>query len=404
MKNYSPYQFAFFRILLGLYLTFHFATLFPYAAEIWSSAGLLPDASLNLTHGIFPNILNLLDSPGFVQVFIVILFFCSLLFAAGIQRPIVALLLWYGWVCLFDRNNLISNPGLPFIGWILLCCAVIPKGEPLSLYSKTDENWEFPPLLFWGAWAIMAISYSISGLDKLNSPSWRDGSAIIHLLENPLARNWGLRTFFLAFPEWMLNIMTWSILFIELAFLPLAIWSKTRKWIWLLMIGMHIGILFIVDFADLTLGMLMIHWFTFDGSWLKPARNKQDGNIVFFDGICGLCNSFVDFLLREDKNDILLFAPLQGDTARSRINNLNSSDLKTVVFQTNERLYTRSDAVIEIYRSIGGIWRLAVLARILPKKFRDMLYDFVSANRIKWFGEKETCRMPTSKERGKLLK
>jgi len=253
----------------------HFSTLIPYGTEVWSNVGLLSDASLNLTHGYFPNILNHYDSPGAVRLFLGFLLFASVLFLFGVQRQFASLFLWYGWVCLFDRNNLISNPGIPFIGWILLCCAVIPNGEPWSLFPKKKDGWNFPQLLFVGAWIIMSVGYTISGFDKFTSPSWRDGTAIIHLLSNPLARDWGLRTFFLSLPETILHCMTWAILLIEMAFLPLAIWKKTRKWIWLTMIVMHMGILLIVDFADLTLGMLMIHWFTFDNSWLKSRLEKD---------------------------------------------------------------------------------------------------------------------------------
>lgn len=403
MKNYSPYQFSAFRIILGIYLVFHFASLLPYAPEIWSNIGLLPDSKLNLTYGYFPNILNLFDSPNATQLFLSLLLIFSFLFLFGIKRQFTSLFLWYGWVCLFDRNNLISNPGIPYIGWILLCCVIIPIGEPLSLFTKRKDDWNFPQLLFIGAWIIMSLGYTISGFDKFNSPSWRDGTAIIHLLNNPLARDWWFRTFFLSLPEIILHAMTWGILFIEMAFLPLAIWNKTRKWIWLLMIGMHFGILFIVDFADLTIGMLMIHWFTFDGSWLKSINKSEKKNIVFFDGICGLCNSFIDFLLREDRNDILEYSPLQGETAKSHIPNLDTSNLKTVVFYSSGKLFSKSDAIIEIFRSMSGIWRLTVILKLIPQKLRDYIYDIISANRIKWFGQNETCRMPTEKERGKIL-
>lgn len=403
MKNYSPYQFAFFRIVLGCYLIVHFAALLPYAAEIWSNEGVMPRTDLNLTYGYFPNLLNLFDSLFFVQLFLFFLTLLSGMFLLGIRRQVVSLLLWYGWVCLFDRNNLIGNPGLPFVGWILLSCTVIPGGEPLSLWAKAKSDWEFPKLLFIGAWALMSAGYSISGFDKLNAPSWSDGSAILHLLNNPLARDWALRTFFLSFPETVLQCMTWGILLIELLFLPLAIWNKTRVWIWLLAIAMHIGILLLVDFADMTLGMLMIHWFTFDGAWLKPVKSPESKNIVFFDGICGLCNVFVDFLLREDRSEALLYAPLQGETAKKYLPTSEVNDLKTVIFYRNGKLLTRSDAVIEIFRSMGGIWGFAVILKIIPRQVRDYFYRVVAANRIKWFGQKEICRMPTEKERGRLL-
>lgn len=404
VKEYSPYQFSFFRIILGIYLFVHFSMLLPWAGEIWSNEGLLADASLNFTHGVFPNILNVADSPAFVLAFVAVLTLLSALFTFGIYRPVLAVLLWYGWVCLFDRNNLISNPGIPFIGWLLLVSAVVPVGEPLSLTGKAKEGeWKLPVILFAGAWIIMCLSYSISGIDKLGSPSWRDGSAIIHLLENPLARNWWLREALLDLPAGILKMITWSILSLEIVFLPLALISRTRGLAWLSMILMHLGILMIVDFADLTLGMLMIHLFTFDGRWLKGKRADMEKNIVFFDGVCGLCNSFIDLLMREDKKNVLAFAPLQGETAKATIPGINPSELKTIMYHSRGRLLEKSDAVLQILADIGGIWKIAVIFKVIPAGIRNRVYDIIARNRYKWFGKKESCRMPTKEEREKLL-
>lgn len=271
MNNYTALQFSVFRIILGVYLVIHFAMLIPYGMEIWSNAGILPDPSLNLTHGIFPNILVAFDSLLQIQFFIWSLLILSFLFAAGFQRPLVALLLWYGWACLFNRNNLISNPGIPFIGWLLLACVLIPRGEPYA-FAKENKEWKLPPVLLYGAWIIMSLSYSLSGIDKLQSPNWANGSAIAYLLENPLARNWWLRELMLGLPSILLQLITWIILAIEIIFLPLAIFNKTRKYAWLLMVLVHLGILLLVDFADLTCGMLMIHVFTFDTKWVERSQ------------------------------------------------------------------------------------------------------------------------------------
>ena len=187
-------HFSFFRILFGAYLCIHLAMLIPYASEIWSSDGILPEASFNLTNGVFPNILNYFDSPLQVTLFVCILTICSIFITIGYKRALFAFILWYGWVCLFDRNNLISNPGIPFVGWLLLCCSLIPSGEGLSV-SKVKKDWKLPKILFIGAWVIMAVSYTLSGIDKFNSPSWFDGTAILHLLNNPRARDWFIRDF-----------------------------------------------------------------------------------------------------------------------------------------------------------------------------------------------------------------
>lgn len=401
MKSYSPYQFTFFRIILGTYLCFHFVDLIAYAPEIWSNVGLLPNPELNLTHGIFPNLLNYFDGPIQAQLFVGFLGILALLFLVGFQRPLISLLLWYGWVCLFDRNNLIGNPGIPYIGWILLCCAAVPKGEPLSFSKSKNGVWKFPFILFFAAWALMAVGYTISGVDKFQSPSWYDGSAIFHLLENPLARDWWLREFLLSLPQEVLKINTWAVLGLEMIFLPLAIIKYTRKWVWLAMIFMHLGILMIVDFADLTLGMLMIHWFTFDSRWLKP-KAKQSG-IVFFDGVCSVCNAFIDFLISNDTGESLRYAPLQGETATQQLPLIEVEGVKTVIFKQDGKIYKESDAALRTIASMGGIWRLALVLMVVPRFIRNAVYRYVAKNRYKWFGQRETCRMPTPEERDKIL-
>ena len=146
----------------------------------------------------------------------------------------------------------------------------------------------------------------------------------------------------------------------------------------------------------------MIHFFSLRKTWLKPKRNNVTQNFVLFDGVCGLCNFFIDFLLKHDREDVLLFAPLQGETAKQFISTIDPSNLETVVFASEGKTYTKSDAVLEILQSIGGIWRLAIIFKLIPKSLRDFVYSYVAKNRIAWFGQKETCRMPTEKERGKL--
>jgi predicted DCC family thiol-disulfide oxidoreductase YuxK len=402
MKSYSPYQFSIFRIILGIYLLFHFVALVPYAAEIWSNVGLLPDASVNLTYGIFPNILYYLSSATGVTLYVGVLAILSFCFLIGFQRPIISILLWYAWASLFDRNNLINNPGIPYVGWLLLVCAVLPKGEPWSVSSgKKDKKWEMPTILYYGAWILMAVGYTISGFDKFSSPSWRDGTAIFHLLENPLARDYWLRDLLVQLPVGILKIKTWSVLFIEMAFLPLALFKPTRKWIWLAMILMHLGILLIVDFADLTLGILMIHWFTFDSNWLKPKPKKT--GILFFDGVCSVCNGLIDFMMLEDRNIALQFASLQGSTAKNLLDKKYIEDLNSIVYIEGDKIYTESTGVLQAVSSMGGIYKLLLILKLVPKFLRDKIYAYIAANRYKWFGKKDNCRMPTPEERDRLL-
>jgi len=248
----------------------------------------------------------------------------------------------------------------------------------------------------------MAVGYSISGFDKWMAPSWRDGSAIVHLLENPLARDTWLRGWMLSWPEALHRVMTWSILAMEALFLPLALFPRTRLAAWLGMVFMHLGILCIVDFADLTIGMLMIHLFTLEERWLRPAKTKS--GVLFFDGVCGLCNTFVDMLLTGDRHGVLLVAPLQGPTAEERLpTELRGDDLTTVVYQRNGTTFTRSTAALRALHDIGGIWKPAAVLLIIPAPIRNLFYDFVARNRYRWFGRKAGCRLPSPEERARFL-
>jgi hypothetical protein len=271
VNNITAKGFAWFRSILGVYLCIHFIPLIPYAGEVWGPHGLLPDASVNLTYGVLPDVLSHLGA-GQLSVLIGILAVLSLVLASGYARPWVALLLWLGWVALFNRNNFIGNPSLAFIGWLLLVCAVVPSGERRWLDRSANVDWQFPRLLFVAAWIIMAAAYTISGIDKLKAPGWCDGSAMHHLLVNPLARPSALRDWMLSAPSGILSFMTYAVLSVEILFFPLALFTRTRRWIWLAMVVTHLGILVFVDFADLTLGMLMIHVFTFDPAWWRIRK------------------------------------------------------------------------------------------------------------------------------------
>ena len=103
--------------------------------------------------------------------------------------------------------------------------------------------------------------------------------------------------------------------------------------------------------------------------------------IVFYDGHCGLCQRSITFLAKMDRRKELVFAPLNGETYQLFFK--GSSNLSTVVFYNQEKISVKSEAVIEVCRSLGGIKKLAVLLRIFPLKFRDMIYDLIADQRNK---------------------
>ncbi len=125
--------------------------------------------------------------------------------------------------------------------------------------------------------------------------------------------------------------------------------------------------------------------------------------VIFFDGVCGLCNGFVDFILSIDKKKQFVFSPLQSDFARINLPAGMTTDIKSIVLLTNGKQYRKSDAVLRIFDDLGGIWKLTAIGRVLPEYLRNKAYDMVAKNRYKLFGRRETCRLPSADERARFL-
>ena len=138
----------------------------------------------------------------------------------------------------------------------------------------------------------------------------------------------------------------------------------------------------------------------------EPGPVSSSGPIIFFDGVCGLCHASVDWVLHRDQRQVFRFAPLQGETARSRL--AGSPDdttlLKTVVLCVDGHVYRKSAAVVRILQRLGPLcWCAGTLLWMIPRPLRDLGYSVVSRYRYRWFGKKETCRMPDPAERRRLL-
>ena len=132
--------------------------------------------------------------------------------------------------------------------------------------------------------------------------------------------------------------------------------------------------------------------------------------IVLYDGVCGLCNRLIQFLLKHDKHDRFRFASLQSEFATTPLqrHGVDASDLDTVCVvlnygEPNEQVLKRSDAILHLGHELGGIWRIGAWARILPRSLRDLIYNLVARNRYRVFGKYETCMLPEPQHRKKFL-
>ncbi len=357
-------QYSLFRVLFGLYLFVHFAYLTPYAAEVFSSQGMIGDGHTSPLLLLFPNPLALFDAPWVVTALAASGAVAAVLFAAGWRDKWAAAFMWFLLACLFGRNPLIANPSLPYVGWMLLAHLFIPSSPYGSATSWRREDpagdWHFPRALFLAAWVVLALSYSYSGYTKLLSPSWVSGDNVHYVLTNPLARDWFLRDLLLWLPPLSLKLLTWFILLIELFFAPLALIARARPWLWGGMLFVQFGFAFLLNFPDLTIAMLLFHLFTFDPGWIRPKR-APEGTTLFYDGGCALCHGTVRFLLAEERPGSIRFAPIRGEAFEKSLSEAERSALPDTFVYKEQGLPPRleSDAALRCAEAAGGLWRLA---------------------------------------------
>ncbi len=141
-----------------------------------------------------------------------------------------------------------------------------------------------------------------------------------------------------------------------------------------------------------------------------PSDLRPTHQLVLYDGVCGLCNRFVQFLLPRDRHDRLRFASLQSSVGRALLtrHGRDPEALDTVYLVVEptterERLLTRGRAALAILRSLGGGWRALALFRIVPTVVLDALYRFVARNRYRWFGKLDACPLAAPEQRGKFI-
>ncbi|MEH7095642.1 thiol-disulfide oxidoreductase DCC family protein [Neobacillus vireti] len=120
--------------------------------------------------------------------------------------------------------------------------------------------------------------------------------------------------------------------------------------------------------------------------------------IILFDGECNLCNSSVQFILKRDHSGKFKFISLQSSIGQDLLKKHGlARNVNSFVLIENEKLYLRSDAALRVCRQLNGLWKLFTFFLIVPPFVRDFVYDFVAANRYKWFGRNERCLLPSSK-------
>ena len=124
---------------------------------------------------------------------------------------------------------------------------------------------------------------------------------------------------------------------------------------------------------------------------------KMEHSLILFDGVCNLCNGFVQFVIERDKNAKFMFASLQSEAAQNILKPFDFSieELKTIVLVENGKIYLRSRAVLRIASQLGGAWKLSAMLYVFPSFISDAVYNLISKYRYKLFGKKDSCMIPT---------
>lgn len=135
---------------------------------------------------------------------------------------------------------------------------------------------------------------------------------------------------------------------------------------------------------------------------MEPEINKA---IIFFDGVCNLCNSSVQFVIKHDKKHHFVFAALQSDVARDILLQYPTKITKkdSILLLQNNQLYSESTAVLYIAKHLTGFWKVFQVFWIVPSFIRDPLYRYIAKKRYNWFGKRDSCMTPSKEIQEKFL-
>lgn len=366
MRAISPYQFAVARVAVAGWLMATFASLALHPSPLPLNYGGF--ARFDAFFGVF-HVTRWFESETSMRALLWFLVLASLTIGLGWVRRVLAFGLWYMWIALFLTQAETRTVAAYLGEWLLFVLVILPPGEPQILgWSATKRVWKAPSLVMMGSWYVLVTTLVLSCLNE-------------YAQSRPLSE------------------LIWHLLAAGVAIL--GTWPRARSYAWLITMALVLGLMIAAEGGVHSFSLLICGWFGFDHRWFRSE--VPDRAVVFFDGVCGICNQFVDFLMVEDDRQLLCFAPLQGETALTELGSETTNSLSSVVFVRNGETWFESDAACRILMELGGIWALARLCLWLPRSTRDGLYRLVARHRYRVFGKKDACRVPSSDEMARFL-
>lgn len=133
--------------------------------------------------------------------------------------------------------------------------------------------------------------------------------------------------------------------------------------------------------------------------------SEQPTHIILFDGVCNLCNGFVNWLIHRDQEALFHFASLQSDIGKLLLQkyDLDTNQIDSVVYIRDDKAYIKSTAVLKISQDLGGAWKLVHAFIIVPSFVRDIFYDLVAWSRYALFGKRDSCVLPPPDFKSRFL-
>lgn len=323
-----------------------------------------------------------------------------------------------------NRNALIVH--VLVIGWVASADAL-----SIDAWRKKIKNGIRPLREHWRyGWPIRLIcaatliAYFLAGVAKLANDlaiEWASGSAMRSQIAVDAIRKEILGTdapmlFDWIYPyTWLFLVMGVMTLVLEVG-APFVLFRKRLAMIWAILTWlMHWGIFLLmgIRFRYQMTGIIFLSFFDIERLWFRGVPSAKESNqsqantigealpVVLFDGVCNLCNDSVRFLMERDKKKVFHFASLQSDIGQELLKPYNEpNNLSSIVLIEEGVAYFQSEAVLRITRRLPGPWAWLYAFIIIPSVFRDAAYRFVSRNRYKWFGKRESCAfIPISNRR-----
>lgn len=131
----------------------------------------------------------------------------------------------------------------------------------------------------------------------------------------------------------------------------------------------------------------------------------DDRAVLVFDGYCVMCSGFMRFIMRKDQRHYFRLLPAQSPLGEALYTHygLKAGDYDSVLLIEDGQVRVKWDASLAVFEGLGWPWKLAMIGPVLPTFLANPLYDFIARNRIKWFGRREICMLPTAESQARFL-